>query len=88
VRIAYIHYRETGSVYMDIEPNIIPLMEAARRKGCSGQALRNAIGRGDLNAIRIGRYTFIARDKDFEAYQVRLTGGRRHKKYQLRNQSD
>lgn len=64
------------------EPNVILASEAARRKGCTAQAIYNAIDRGDLNAVRMGRYRMVALDEKYEAYRVQETGGRLHEGYQ------
>lgn len=64
-----------------MDPNVIPASEAARRKGCTAQAIYNAIGRGDLTAVRMGRSWLVATDEKWEAYAVRETGGRLHRQY-------
>jgi len=57
----------------------ITTTEAADRKGCTRQAIINAIGRGDLNATRLGRDWAVADDAALAAYQVQETGGRLHR---------
>ena len=66
---------------MSFEPNVITIGEAAKEKRCTRQALYNAIERGDLNTVMLGRYQVIARDEKYEAYEVQETGGRLHKCY-------
>ena len=68
------------------EPNVILVTEAAREKGCSAQALKNAVVRGDLNAVRQGRYWLILRDEKYDAYKVKEAGGRLHKRYREQKQ--
>jgi len=63
------------------EPNILPATEAAREKGCTGQAIYNAIARGDLNGLRMGAHHLVFRDEKYAAYRVQETGGRLHQKY-------
>jgi hypothetical protein len=55
--------------------------EAAAAKGCTPQAIRNAIRRGDLNEKRVGRYSLVVLDEKWEEYEVRETGGRRHRSF-------
>ena len=66
---------------MEMEPNVILITEAARQKGCTAQALRNAVKRGDLSAVKMGRFTMILRDNRYNNYQVKETGGRLHSRY-------
>lgn len=61
--------------------NVILVTEAAKEKGCTAQALKNAVIRGDLNAVRQGRYWLIVRDEQYDAYEVQQTGGRLHQRY-------
>lgn len=63
------------------EPNVITITQLAREKKCSRQAIYNAIERGDLNAARLGTQTVIVKDAKYEAYQIKETGGRLHKRY-------
>ena len=53
--------------------------EAAARKGCTRQAISNAIQRGEINASRIGRTWAVADDAALMAWQVKETGGRLHR---------
>ena len=57
----------------------LPVPEVARRKGCTGQAVRNAIERGDLRAVRFGPAWAVADDEQLAAWSVKETGGRLHK---------
>lgn len=52
---------------------------AANRKGCTRQAINNAIRRGEINATRHGRAWVIADDAALAAWSVKETGGRAHK---------
>lgn len=70
---------------MPTEPNVIIASEAAREKGCTAQAIYNAIDRGDLNAVRMGRHRMVVRDEKYAAYEVKETGGRRHERYLNKN---
>ncbi len=63
------------------EPNVITITELAREKGCSRQAIYNAIQRGDLNTTRLGTQTVVVKDTNYEAFQIKETGGRLHKRY-------
>jgi len=58
--------------------DLIPIVEAAKEKGCTAQALRNAVARGDLNAVRVGRYILLVKDGAYREYRVQETGGRTH----------
>ena len=61
-------------------PPVLTVAEAARRKGCTGEAIRAAIRRGDLAAVRLGpRATVVLDDAAFSAFAVRETGGRTHR---------
>lgn len=53
--------------------------QAAERKGCTRQAIHNAITRGDLNATKVGPVWAVADDDALDAYQVQETGGRLHR---------
>ena len=64
-----------------MEPNVIPAAEAARRKGCTTQAIYNAVERGVLNGVRVGTSRLIALDEKWDAYAVKETGGRLHRSY-------
>ena len=54
--------------------------EVAARKGCTRQAVRNAIQRGELAAVRVGRAWVVADDAALAAWSVKETGGRAHRK--------
>lgn len=58
---------------------LVSTVEAARRKGCTAMAVRNAIERGDLNAVKVGPTWAVADDEALDAWQISETGGRRHK---------
>ena len=60
-------------------PDLITTTEAAARKGCTRQAIINAIERGDLNASKLGPVWAVADDDALAAYAVRETGGRYHR---------
>jgi excisionase family DNA binding protein len=62
-------------------PNILTASEAARRKGCSRQAIHAAVKRGRLTPYRMGRQLMIVVDAAFEAFEVKETGGRAHHTY-------
>lgn len=53
--------------------------EVARRKDCTGMAVRNAIQRGDLNGEKLGPVWAVADDEALAAWQVKETGGRTHR---------
>ena len=46
----------------------ISVTEAADRKGCTGQAIRNAIKRGLIDAIMIGRTNVVFTTTKFEEW--------------------
>ena len=52
--------------------------EVADQKGCTQMAVRNAIARGDLAAIRLGRTWAVANDERLAEWIVKETGGRTH----------
>lgn len=60
-------------------PRLVSSVEVARRKGCTGMAVRNAVKRGDLNAVKVGPVWAIADDAALDAWEVSETGGRLHK---------
>ena len=62
-----------------MKPNVTTAGEAAHEKGCTDQAIYNALDRGDLNEVRLGGMRLILKDAAYKAYQVKETGGRRHK---------
>lgn len=53
--------------------------DVAARKGCTRMAVRNAIERGELRAIRIGRAWAVADDGAMASWNVKETGGRTHR---------
>ncbi|PAP79484.1 hypothetical protein B1759_14265 [Rubrivirga sp. SAORIC476] len=59
--------------------DFISTAEVARRKGCTGMAVRNAIQRGDLNGRKLGPVWAVADDESLAAWQVKETGGRTHR---------
>ena len=63
------------------EPNVILATEAAREKGCTSQAIYNALDRGDLGEVRMGRHRLVVRDARYRQFEVKKTGGRTHKTY-------
>ena len=64
-----------------LKPAFISAADLGREMGCTGQAIRNAIQRGDLNAFQTGGRWFVMRDKKLGAFEVKETGGRTHKSY-------
>lgn len=69
------------------QANVILATEAAREKGCSSQAIYNAIDRGDLNEVRMGRLRMVVKDAKYRAYQVREFGGRLSQAFREKNQN-
>lgn len=69
------------------KPNVTPVAEAARAKGCTRQTVYNAIERGDLNGVRVGGSRLVMLDEKFDAYQVQETGGRLHERYQEKQEA-
>ena len=63
----------------DAAPRLVSSVEVARRKGCTGMAVRNAVKRGEINAVKVGPVWAIADDAALGAWQVIETGGRLHK---------
>ena len=59
---------------------LVTSIEVARRKGCTGMAVRNAVKRGDLNAFKVGPVWAIADDDALESWTVQETGARLHRK--------
>ena len=47
----------------------ISVTEAAKRKGCSGQAIRDAIKKGLIDAIVIGRTNVVITTMKFEEWK-------------------
>ena len=68
--------------------SVITAAEAAKEKACTTQAIYNALDRGDLNEIRMGGIRLILKDTAYEAYQVKQTGGRTHKRYQDKHDAE
>jgi hypothetical protein len=66
---------------MSTEPNVILATKAAREKDCTAQAVYNALDRGDLNEVQMGRHRFVVKDEKYEEYTVQETGGRAHSSY-------
>ena len=66
-------------------PPLLSVTEVAQRKGCTRQAVHNAIGRGQLTARRVGHAFVIADDEALAAYEVPETGGRLHQAYREKN---
>ena len=58
---------------------LVTSVEVARRKGCTGMAVRNAVKRGELHAVKVGPVWAIADDAALGAWQVIETGGRLHR---------
>lgn len=71
---------------MPEEPNVIPAAEVARAKGCTRQAVYNAIDRGDLTGVRVGTSRLVMLDAKYERYQVQETGGRAHEAYRKKEE--
>ena len=63
------------------QPNVLPVTEAARDKGCTPQAIYNAIDRGDLNGLRMGNHRLVMRDDTYQSFEIMETGGRCHQSY-------
>lgn len=61
-------------------PDLITTADAAKRKGCTQQAIRNALARGDLHGQKLGGTWAVADDAALAAYAVKETGGRTHRK--------
>jgi hypothetical protein len=70
---------------MSDAPNVVLATEMAREKGCTAQAIYNALDRGDLNEVRMGRHRLVRKDEKYEAYEVKETGGRTHEDFRARN---
>lgn len=58
---------------------LVPTSEVAQRKGCTQQAVINALRRGDLHGHKLGPVWAIADDAALAAWTVRETGGRSHR---------
>ena len=53
--------------------------DVATQKDCTRMAVRNAIQRGELNALRVGRSWVVADDNALASWSVQETGGRLHR---------
>lgn len=62
-------------------PHPIPTKEAAARKGCTRQAIINAIQRGELNGRKFGPVWAVDDDDALASWTVKETGGRLHTSY-------
>lgn len=60
-------------------PSLVTAADVARRKDCSGMAVRNAVKRGELNAVKLGPVWAISDDDALAAWTVNETGGRAHR---------
>jgi hypothetical protein len=56
------------------EPNVITADEAARRRGCTRQAIYNALDRGDLAEVKMVAQRLVAVD---DAFRISGKGDRR-----------
>ena len=65
---------------MSTEYHLLSTSEVAGRKACTRMAVRNAIRRGDLRAVRIGRSWAVVDDDALAGWSVKETGGRAHKR--------
>lgn len=63
------------------EPNVTTISEAAKEKRCVRQTIYSAIERGDLNTTQIGKMRMVLKDAQYDAFEVRETGGRTHRNY-------
>ena len=68
--------------------NVIMAAEAVKEKACTTQAIYNALDRGDLNEVRMGGIRLILKDAAYDAYQVKQTGGRTHRRYQDKHNAE
>ena len=67
-----------------LESNILTVPQAAQEKGCTRQAIYNALNRGHLTPVAMGTFTAIAKDEKYSDYAVKHTGGRAHKSYRAK----
>lgn len=65
---------------MSTEYPLLSTTEVAGRKACTRMAVRNAIRRGDVRAVRIGRSWAVIDDDALASWSVKETGGRAHKR--------
>ena len=79
-RPAFHPFAMPKSLAADGPARLVTSVEVARRKGCTGMAVRNAVKRGDLNAVKVGPVWVIADDAALDAWTVNETGGRTHRK--------
>lgn len=64
----------------DTMRDVLTTTEAATRKGCTRQAINNAIQRGEINAARLGRSWAVSDDAALATWSVKETGGRAHRR--------
>lgn len=69
------------------EANVLTVTQAAQEKGCTRQAIYNAIEREDLNTLQLGSLITVVRDNLYQSFEIKPTGGRTHKAYLARNNS-
>lgn len=62
-------------------PRLVPTSEVARQKGCTQQAVINALRRGDLHGHKLGPVWAVADDSALASWEVKETGGRAHRQY-------
>ena len=62
-----------------MKPNVTTAKLAAAEKGCTYQAIYNALDAGRLTEAKIGGMRLVLLDKKYREYTVRETGGRTHK---------
>ena len=61
-------------------PALISVRQAAEEKGCTTQAIYQALDRGDLDDMRIDRARHVRANKRYREWAVKQTGGRTHKR--------
>lgn len=59
-------------------PDVITTSEAAARKGCTRQAIIDAVRRGDLSGRKFGSVWAVNDDEALAGWMVKETGGRAH----------
>ena len=59
--------------------DLITTAEAAARKGCTRQAIINAVVRGDVNGRKLGPLWAVSDDEALALWTVKETGGRLHR---------
>lgn len=67
---------------------LLSTADVAARKGCTRMAVRNAIHRGEINAVRVGRTWAVSADGALDAWEVRETGGRSHRQRQADGETE